>query len=214
MCPPSDLAEKTTTQPILDTSSIVPPTAISEAAYAYASKLLHPSVLNHSVRVYLYVKALAEHKSSRYSSDPVQHDLLFTACLFHDIGTTENHNGPQRFEVEGADAAIQHLSHFSVSATDAYEVWTAIAIGELSKIVRIAVMTDFGRKSSEWDMLAPLREKLEAQFERAEIEKVLGDAVVEQTMRRPEKAPKVSWPNAMYTASLAEPEWQGVNKAF
>jgi len=63
-------------------------------------------------------------------------------------------------------------------------------------------------------MLQPLREQLEVRYERAGIEKVLGDAVVEQAKRKPEKAPKVSWPHAMYAAALAEPEWDGVNKAF
>jgi hypothetical protein len=43
---------------------------------------------------------------------------------------------------------------------------------------------------------------------------VLGDAVVEQAKLNPEKAPKVSWPHAMYSAWLAEPKWKGVNKAF
>ena len=42
----------------------------------------------------------------------------------------------------------------------------------------------------------------------------MGDAVVEQAIKRPEKAPKVSWPRVMYEAHLEEPEWEGVNKAF
>lgn len=185
--------------------------------------MLHPSILNHSIRVFHYAEAIAKHNRSKYFTVPLQRDLLFTACLFHDMGTTQECNGPQRFEVEGADAAVKHLSSVGVSEADAHGVWTAIAchtspgiaerIGELSRLVRIAVITDFGRKSAEWEVLQPMREKLEAQHGRAEIEKVLGDAVVEQAKRNPEKAPKVSWPHAMYTAWLAEPEWNGVNKS-
>jgi HD superfamily phosphohydrolase YqeK len=223
MCPPSSIAPTTSSKPI-DTTAVIPETQICQSAYAHASSLLAPSILNHSIRVYLYATALAKHTNSIYFSDPTKHDLLFIACLFHDIGTTDTYDGPSRFEVEGADAAVKHLSQFGVPSQDAHDVWTAIAIhtspqiaeriSELSKLVRLAVITDFGRKSEAWDVLVPLRAKLEDDFERAGIEKVLGDMVVEQAKKRPEKAPMVSWPAVMYRAHLAEPEWEGVNKAF
>jgi HD superfamily phosphohydrolase YqeK len=176
------------------------------------------------MRVYSYAKALAEHEQSIFVKESAKRDLLFTACLFHDIGTTDEYDGSRRFEVEGGDAAVAFLGQFDTSEIDKHDVWTAIAchtsphiaekIGELSKLVRLAVVTDFGRKSSAWDVLLPLREELEKNFKRAEIEKVLGDAVVEQAKKRPEKAPMVSWPGVMYRAHLAEPEWSGVNRMF
>jgi HD superfamily phosphohydrolase YqeK len=176
------------------------------------------------MRVYLYAKGLAEHSNSVYATDATKHDLLFTACLFHDIGTTDQYDGTHRFEVEGGDAAVKHLTQFDVSEAEKHDVWTAIAchtspqiaerIGELSKLIRLAVITDFGRRSTAWEVLAPLREELEKSFERGDIEKVLGDAVVEQAKRRPEKAPMATWPGVMYKAHLAEPEWSGVNKMF
>lgn len=226
MCPPSDLetSRHSSSQAQLDVNTIVPQTPISKSAYEHAASLLEPAILNHSLRVYLYAAALARHSSPVYSTDPTKQDLLFTACLFHDMGTTATYDGPQRFEVEGADAAVKHLSQFDVSETDKHDVWTAIAIhtspgiaeriGELSRLVRVAVITDFGRKSPDWETLEPLRKKFEMKFERAEIEKILGDAVVEQAKKRPEKAPAVSWPGVLYKAWLAEPEWDGVNKAF
>jgi HD superfamily phosphohydrolase YqeK len=226
MCPSSSLApaaEPASSKPI-DTSNVVPKTQISQAAYAHASSLLAPSILNHSIRVYLYATTLAQHTNSSYGLDPVKHSLLFTTCLFHDIGTTDTYDGPFRFEVEGANAAVKLLSQFDVSEQDKHDVWTAIAIhtsphiaeriGELSKLVRLAVVTDFGRKTEVWDVLEPMRKKLEEDFERGGIEKVLGDAVVEQAKAKPGKAPMVSWPGVMYKAHLAEPEWEGVNKGF
>jgi HD superfamily phosphohydrolase YqeK len=228
MCPPSDLAIAKAQdandgaymhlfEPSLNTQ-------ISKTAYAHAAELLHPAILNHSIRVYHYADALAKHESSKYFVDLHQRDLLFTACLFHDIGTAQDYDGSQRFEVEGADAAVKFLTSFGVGGAEAHEVWTAIAchtspgiaerIGELARLVRMAVITDFGRKSEGSEVLRSLKEQLEARYERAGVERVLGDAVVEQAKRRPEKAPKVSWPHAMYTAWLAEPEWDGVNKAF
>jgi HD superfamily phosphohydrolase YqeK len=226
MCPPSSLepsASTASSKPI-ETANVIPQTQISLAAYAHASTLLAPSILNHSIRVYLYATTLAKDTNSIYISDPAKHDLLLTACLFHDIGTAKRYDGLYRFEVEGADAATRHLSQFDVSEQDKHDVWIAIAIhtsphiaeriGELSKLVRLAVITDFGRRSEAWDLLEPMREKLEADFERRDIERVLGDAVVEQAKTTPGKAPMVSWPGVMYKAYLAEPEWDGVNKAF
>jgi putative nucleotidyltransferase with HDIG domain len=225
MCPPSSFTPLTsaTAPKQINTTHIIPETRIAQSAYAHASTLLAPSILNHSIRVYIYAAALAKHINSIYV-DPVKNDLLFTACLFHDIGTTDTYDGPQRFEIEGADAAVSHLSQFNVSEQDKHDVWTAIAIhtspqiaeriGELSKLVRLAVITDFGRKSEAWDVLEPLKRKLEEDFERGCIEKVLGDAVVEQAKTKPGKAPMVSWPGVMVKAHLAEPKWDGVNKAF
>tara|TARA_R110002003_G_scaffold96_4_gene7381 strand:+ start:13990 stop:14670 length:681 start_codon:yes stop_codon:yes gene_type:complete len=226
MCPPSSITGSPSfgrTKQI-DTLNVIPETRISQSAYSHASSLLAPPILNHSIRVYLYATALARHTDSIYVSDPAKHDLLFTACLFHDIGTTVAYDGPLRFEIEGADAAVKHLSQYAVPEQDKHDVWTAIAchtspqiaerIGELSRLVRLAVITDFGRVSEAWEVLEPLRAKLESDFERKGIEKVLGDAVVEQAKQRPEKAPMVSWPGVMLKAAVAEPEWDGVNKAF
>lgn len=226
MCPPSD--------PVIPLSAPapssrvytdnVPQTTVSQAAFKHASTLLAPAILSHSMRVYIYAKALAEHGNSIYATDSAKLDLLFTTCLFHDIGTTDQYDETQRFEIEGGDAAVKHLDQYGICAADKHDVWTAIAchtspqiaerIGELSKLVRLAVITDFGRKSSAWDVLLPLREGVEKVLGRGEIEKVLGDAVVEQAKKRPEKAPMVSWPGVMYKAHLAEPEWSGVNKMF
>lgn len=226
MCPPADLpaSETSSTESYHNILRIIPQTKISTSAYEHAASVLAPAILNHSLRVYLYTKALAEHTNSTYSTDPAKHDLLFTACLFHDIGTTSTYNGPQRFEVEGADAAVKHLSQFGISETDKHDVWTAIAIhtspgiaeriGELSRLMRVALNTEFGKKSAAWEVLDPLKETVEAMFERDGIEKVLGDAVVEQAKSRPEKAPMVSWPGVLYRAWLADPEWNGVNKGF
>jgi hypothetical protein len=142
------------------------------------------------------------------------------------MGTSSTYDtGPTRFEIEGADAAVKFLSQYpSVTEAERQEVWTAIAIhtspqiaeriGVLPRLVRMGVLIDFKRPavlslvSDEW------RQQTDIDFPRANIEKVLGDAVVEQALKRPDKAPAACWPGIMYKAKLAEPEWDGVNKAF
>ena len=152
--------------------------------------------------------------------------LLFVTALFHDMGTSSSHDGEQRFEICGADAAAKFLRSHAFDEAFVREVRVAIAVHTspgiaefltpLSRALRQAVLLDFGRPGEGDAGLVDSRtvDRAEAQFPRGGIEKVLGDTVVEQGLRRPGKAPKVSWPGVMVAASLAEPRWEGVNKAF
>jgi HD superfamily phosphohydrolase YqeK len=229
MCPPTafghdDSNAQQHTSTVLNDTSFVPNTEVSKAAFNLASSLLVPAILNHSVRVYLYAKSLAEQSDSAYSSDTLKHDLLFAACILHDIGTTKDYDGPQRFEVEGADAAAALLRKQGIKEEDAHQVWIAIAIhtsptiaeriNELSRLVREAVIIDFGRGLDKLGNQEELKTQYEKNLPRLQIEKVLGDAVVEQAVRKPEKAPPASWPNNLYKAFLAERDWDGINKGF
>ena len=59
------------------------------------------------------------------------------------------------------------------------------------------------------------RHSIEEQFPRLDVEKVLGDIVVEQGMRQPTKAPAASWAGIMVRAAKEEPSGlQDVSKAF
>ena len=141
-------------------------------------------------------------------------------------------DGPQRFEVCGADAAAKHLREFEVNEADIQEVWTAISlhtspgiaerITPLARFVRLAVLMDFNELGkSHWVTESELevnevsyRRRIEEQFPRLSAEKALGDIVVEQSIRQPTKAPASSWAGIMVRAAKEEPEWEGINKAF
>jgi HD superfamily phosphodiesterase len=111
MCPPSVIFDISRNHPVLiNSANVIPNTQVSQAAYTHAASILAPAILNHSIRVYLYAAALAKHTNSSYNTNATKLDLLFTACLFHDVGTTPTYNGSARFEIEGADAAVKHLS--------------------------------------------------------------------------------------------------------
>jgi hypothetical protein len=133
--------------------------------------------------------------------------------------------GPSRFEVDGANTACAHLGYFDISVDDKNEVWLAIAMhtsqgivdqmGEMCRLVRWGVELEFGREDVEGiEDLVDLKAQLESQFRRGMIEKVLGDAVVEQAIQNPLKAPGGSWPGDLYRSHLANPDWHGVNKDF
>lgn len=239
MCPPSAGATRlwesaNRTPNATPPPDCVPSDPISQAAYKYAAEHLHPSILNHSLRVYLLAHSLSTREKSLYTTTQTHLPLLFTASILHDIGTTAPHAGPQRFEVEGADGAQTLLRSHGVSEADAHHVWTAIAlhtspgiaerISPLARLVRMGVAQDFKRTAAL--RLAVEREigDFEARFPRGEVEKVLGDGVVEQVLALERegkgeesmgvKAPAASWPGILLRSARENPGWEGVNKAF
>lgn len=198
---------------------IVLSSEVCRAAYNLAAQSLRRPIFNHSLRVFAHALRLAAGESAE-SIIPEKIHILFTACVLHDLGTSTSYDGHQRFEVEGADGAANFLTSFHVDANDVREVWMAIAlhtsphiaerISPLSRYVRLAVLVDFGRSARE----AVFKENLERQWPRLDIERCLADAVVEQAVRQPEKAPPASWPGALYRSHVEDPHWTGTNKSF
>lgn len=197
---------------------------LTQAAYFHAKHHLHSDILAHSLRVCMYAIAFSKHEGTKWHSGR-NIALLSTACLFHDIGTADSYDtGPVRFEIEGADAATKFLTKHGVSPEDALEVWVAITlhdtpqiaerISDLARLVRLAVLTDFGKKDASGTISKEDTQAAEQEFPRGSIEKVLSDAVVAQAMKQSGKAPRHCWPGDLYRAKMEEPGWEGVNKAF
>ncbi|MFP3462533.1 HD domain-containing protein [Arthrobacter globiformis] len=189
----------------------------SEAA-TFLSRRLQPAIFNHSRRVYELAKAIAEHEGCA-----VDLDALHIASLFHDAGTADEYDGPQRFEIEGADAAAAFLADQGWDAHRIDDVWEAIALhtspqiaerrGPLTRYLRLGVRTDFGDLT-----LLPgaeiRRVEIQRTYPRLMIEKVLEDAVVSQALRNENKAPSASWPAALLQAHRSDPGRPGISPAF
>ena len=201
--------------------ALVPQPTLCGAAFDFVlSASLPLSILHHSFRVYLFANWLAAKEKSEWEDSA----LLFVACITHDIGTSGKHDGPQRFEVEGADAAAELLRSQGHSEADAHEVWTAIAlhtspgiaerITPMARLVRLGVMIDFRPAARSSLGADDYGEEVETKLPRLDIEKILGDAVVEQAKNNPTKAPAASWPGILYKSHLENLEWTGVNRAF
>ncbi|KAK3709020.1 hypothetical protein LTR37_011184 [Vermiconidia calcicola] len=226
MCPPASSTSASLSTEVKGASvpDCVPSDPVSQAAYTYAAQHLQPTILNHSIRVYLYAKAINEREGSSWTAEQGRLSLLFTACILHDIGTTSEHDGPQRFEVEGGDAAAAVLRKYDVPEEDVHEVWVAIAlhtspgiaerISTLARLVRLAVAIDFKRPAAMAFTFDAEVEEIERQFSRTDIERVLGDAVADQGLRQPEKAPAATWPGVLARSAKENPGWEGVNRAF
>ena len=86
----------------------LPTTDLSNAILSYARNNLSEPTLNHSLRVYLYGKALA---SNYFSTLKLSEETFFAACLLHDIGTTEANITSTRlsFEFHGGFIAYNLL---------------------------------------------------------------------------------------------------------
>lgn len=181
----------------------LPADPIATRAIELATQHVHPAVLNHSVRTYLYARLAAE---SRGVAD-YPRDLLFLACVLHDIGTADAYDGTQRFELDGADGAAEFLTSQGMAADRVDQVWEAIALhtspqiaerrGPVTMLTRLGVRADFGA-ATDADRL-----RLEERYPRLDIERVLTGAVVAQALRRPDKAPEWSWPGGLLRAHQA-----------
>lgn len=212
----------------------LPSTPVCTGALSRAMQILPEAILNHSIRVYLLSRWLAVREGSEWSL-PVNLPLLFVACICHDFGASNDYNGHQRFEVEGADAAVEHLRHHSCNPADQHKVWVAIAlhtsagiaerIDPLTRLVRLGVKTDFSAAIRESLGAIQYAGEIETYLPRLGVEKVLADAVVKQATKIPErvdrltwpdseKHPKASWPGMLLRAHLLNPDHEGVNPAF
>jgi HD domain len=140
----------------MDTITSVPalpdtPLAVSAIEYVRACETV--PVINHSIRSYLFAALLAEHEGLRSGAD-FDNELLFFACVLHDLGTSPLASGTERFEVEGADMAAAFLAGNGIGAGQADLVWEAIALhstpgiperrGPVAYLTRRGVAMDFG----------------------------------------------------------------------
>lgn len=89
----------------------VPDGDVALKAAALAQKVCEPSLFNHCARTYFFAGLLAAKQKLK-----VDLELLFLASILHDLGLTERFMGPERFEVQGADAAGSFLSTQGITA--------------------------------------------------------------------------------------------------
>jgi hypothetical protein len=168
------------------------------------------AILNHSVRTY----HLAAAESDVQAWDVSPTDLLI-ACLFHDSGTIRDASA-ERFEVTGADRAVEFARTAGRDAASCRAIWDAVALHTspgiaerhepLTRAVRSGVLTDFGNPASV-ERHRSLIDELERRHPRNGIERVLADAVVTAAQATPAKAPPASWPaDLVRGAAVAGPD--------
>src|ERR1700752_4497755 len=95
----------------------------------YARTLYEPYLFNHAMRSWLFARKIGQLKG-------IDCDLEVVAIgtILHDIGLTAGVSGPNRFEVNGADAARSFVRGKGLSDRRAQLIWDLVALNSTPSI--------------------------------------------------------------------------------
>ncbi|MFL0243488.1 HD domain-containing protein [Mycobacterium sp. SMC-18] len=184
----------------------LPESTIAVAAQDFCRSVSPPFIYNHCVRSYLFARHMATANGLRAGTD-YDDELVFLACLLHDLGATEHANGSQRFEVDGADAAAAFLKSHGLTDGRIATVWRAVALhtsdgishrfGNVEAVTQMGVGVDvFGRGREA--IPQAFADVVHATWPRHDLGYALAVAIVEQVERNPAKASPLNFPGHLY----------------
>jgi hypothetical protein len=107
----------------------VPDSPLITAALEYAQKLSEPYLFNHAVRSWLFAAKVGHLKGIDY--DP---EVVAVGTILHDIGLTAGVSGANRFEINGAAAALSFIKDRGLSNRRAQLIWDLIALNSTPSI--------------------------------------------------------------------------------
>jgi hypothetical protein len=119
----------------------VPATPLITAAIEYAQRVSEPYLFNHAMRSWLFAEVIGRAKGINYDRE-----VVAIGTILHDIGLTPEVPGPNRFEVNGANAALSFIAGRGFSDRRAQLVWDLVALNStpslaLHKEAEVAVGT-------------------------------------------------------------------------
>jgi hypothetical protein len=98
-------------------------TPLINAVVEYAQRISEPYLFNHAMRSWLFAEAIGQTKRAAYDRE-----VVAVGTILHDIGLTASVSGPNRFEVNGADAAVGFVRGKGLSDRRAQLVWDLVAL--------------------------------------------------------------------------------------
>ena len=101
----------------------VPDTPLITAAIEYAQRLSEPYLFNHAMRSWLFAETIGRIKGIDYD-----HEVVAIGTILHDIGLTPDVPGPNRFEVNGANAALSFIAGRGIADRRAQLIWDLVAL--------------------------------------------------------------------------------------
>jgi len=116
-----DVEVASATRLIADVS--VPDGPLITAAIDYAQRLSDPYLFNHAMRSWLFAELIGRAKGIDYDRE-----VVAIGTILHDIGLTAGVPGPNRFEVNGADAALSFIRGRGLSDRRAQLIWDLVAL--------------------------------------------------------------------------------------
>jgi len=160
------------------------------SAIEYARGLSEPYLFNHAMRSWLFAEAIGRIKGINYD-----HEVVAIGTILHDIGLTAGVSGPNRFEVNGADAALSFIKSEGVSGQRAQLIWDLIALNStpslaLHKEPEVAVGTmgiglDYGGFGAELIPAGDVERILEA-FPRLKMKQRFSETCSRLVVTKPE----------------------------
>ncbi|MFI0481617.1 HD domain-containing protein [Actinomadura sp. 9N215] len=196
----------------------MPDTDLTRKAYDLAFSLGPPALARHTVRTYLFGRAIGEAKGVRPGAD-YDDETLFLASVLHDVGLTERGDLDGRFEVDGADVAAGFLREQGVDDERVRVVWEAIALHTSVGIVhRMRPEIALTHAGTGADIVAlgagalprGFADRVFAAFPREDVGRALSEIIVDQIARNPAKAPMGSFPAELarqHGVGDPVPEW-------
>jgi HD domain len=181
-------------QPVNDVPAL-PSGPLAAASLSLVQATASAPIADHSIRTFLYARLLAGH-DGRLNDAAYDEDLLFAACVMHDLGLGRLAAGQARFEVEGADLAAALLTEHGIAAPDVDRVWEAIALhssagiahrrGLLTYLTHRGVFIDAGRDTG---IPAGLIQRVRTAYPHRAGERYLADAIADHASRSEAAAP-------------------------
>jgi hypothetical protein len=96
---------------------------IARRAVELAQSAYPPYLFNHAVRTFLLGSLAGRARGQRFDEE-----ILFLACILHDLGLTERFQGDLPFEIQGAEAAKHFLEKSAYKTEGVETVWDGIAM--------------------------------------------------------------------------------------
>jgi hypothetical protein len=160
------------------------------AAIEYAQRLSEPYLFNHAMRSWLFAELIGQVKGIDYDRE-----VVAIGTILHDIGLTPNVSGPNRFEVNGADAAVSFIKGRGFSDRRAQLLWDLVALNStpslaLHKEPEVAVGTmgiglDYGGFGLQM-LPADDVERIVSAFPRLQMKHRFAEACCRLVMAKPE----------------------------
>jgi len=107
----------------------VPDSPLITEVIEYAQKLSEPYLFNHAMRSWLFAAKIGHIKAIDCDDE-----VVAVGTILHDIGLTAGVSGPNRFEVNGAAAALSFVKERGLSNNRAQLIWDLIALNSTPSI--------------------------------------------------------------------------------
>jgi hypothetical protein len=96
---------------------------IAETATELSRSVSPPYLFNHAIRTFLFASLIGRSLGQQFDEE-----VLYLACILHDLGLTEHFAGDPPFEIQGAEAARHFLKEHSYPTQKIEMVWDGIAM--------------------------------------------------------------------------------------